>query len=82
MRSLLNDYAALRSTCPGVRYQTVFIDIHCSETFGLKIYYTFSLEHMARYKGHITPPEHFMAIRSFKITFVFYALLIERVYTY
>ena len=61
MRSLSNDYAALVSACPGVRYQTVFIDIHSSETFGLKIYYMFSLEHMARYKGHIMPPERFLA---------------------
>ena len=39
MRSLSNDYlhAALLSACSGVRYQTVFIDIHYSDTFGLKI---------------------------------------------
>ena len=61
MRSLSNDYAALLFACPGVRYQTVFIDIHYSETFGLKIYYKFSLEHMARYKVHIMPPECFLA---------------------
>ena len=53
VRSLSKDYAALLSACPGVRYQTVFIDIHYSETFGLNIYYKFSLEHMARYKGHL-----------------------------
>ena len=47
VRSLSNDYAALVSACPGVRYQTVFIDIHSNETFGLKIYYMFSLEHIA-----------------------------------
>ena len=61
VRSLSNDYAALLSACPGVRYQTVFIDIHYSETFGLKIYYKFSLEYTARFKGHIMPPEHFLA---------------------
>ena len=38
-----------------------FIDIHYSETFGPKIYYKILFEHMARYKGHITPPEHYLA---------------------
>ena len=46
MRSLSSDYAALLSSCPGVRHQTVLIDIHYSETFGLKIFYKFLLEHM------------------------------------
>ena len=45
VRSLSCDYAALLSSCPGVRHQTVVIDIHYSETFGLKIFYKFSLEH-------------------------------------
>ena len=65
MRSLSNDYAAILSACRGMRYQNVFIDIHYSETFGLKInYYTFSLEHMARNNGHIMPPERFLAVGS------------------
>ena len=46
MHSLLSDYATLLSSCPGVRHQTVVIDIHYSETFGLKIFYKFALEHM------------------------------------
>ena len=37
VRSLVNNYAALLSACPGVRYQSVFIYIHYSETFGHKI---------------------------------------------
>ena len=61
MRSLSNDYTAVLSACPGVRYQTAFIDIHYSETFGLKIYYKFALEHMPRYKCHIMSPERFLA---------------------
>ena len=46
MRSLSSDYATLMSSCPGVRHQTVVIDIHYSEIFGLKIFYMFSLEPM------------------------------------
>ena len=61
MRSLSNDYTAVLSACPGVRYQTVFIDIHYSKTFGLKIYYKFSLEDMARCKCHIMSLERFLA---------------------
>ena len=33
MRSLSSDYAALLSSCPGVRHQTVIIDIHYSQGF-------------------------------------------------